>query len=646
MQKLPITLLLTLSCCLQSVAADAVYEADVCVYGGTAGGVTAGLAAARRGKSVIIVEPFRHLGGMHGGGIRIQQDCLYLKDIGGIARELHDADYALPGGGSANQWQARLMIKKKVEDAKIRFFTEHRLDGKEDVVKDGAAIRMIHLNHAPIMEEGVPPPKPTKRKAFSIKAKVFIDASYEGDLMAFSGCDYTFGRESKEEYGESLAGQGNLRHFDVDPYVVPGDPSSGVLPMIGTEAYKPGAASRYILTYNFRLKGMRDRKSDKEKGTPLKPLGREIDRKRYELVLRGLKKGSSGRVIGWPAWNYARTTMVSSGVPGRQADYPDGDWAQRGAVWRDWIDHVKTMNILCGIKHPVLPQGEYPDNGDFPDQLYIRMGRRLIGEYVVTQHDLMHQTVIDDSIGLAYYAVDIYPPRLIAHEGKVASEGELFVRVSPGPYQIPYRALTPKKGKCTNLIVPVCMSSSHIALSSIRMESSYVVMGEAAGVAASHAVESGKTVHDVDVKALLADLKDAGVVTAWNGKGYGPHFRKTWSSHAHWISHPEDYKKIPIRLDPSWDDYDPSAHRSGGVRVEAFDSVEDWNRKKPGHEWLFPFIDKNGDGNISKDEHQAFQDYKKKNKDWPNTVRARLMEKEEAKGAESNAPADADKPPR
>ncbi len=601
------------------------FEADICVYGGTAGGVTAGLAAARRGQSVIIVEPFRHLGGMHGGGIRIQQDCLYLMDIGGIARELHDADYALPGGGSANQWQARLMIRKKVEDAGIRFFTEHRLDSKEDVVKDGTAIRMIHLNYAPIMEEGVPAPQPTRRKAFSIKATVFIDASYEGDLMAFSGCDYSVGRESRDEYHESLAGQGHLRHFDVDPYVAEGDPSSGVLPMISTEAYQPGEASRYILTYNFRLKGMRDRESDEAGGTPLKPIAREIDRERYELVIRGLMKDAKSRVIGWPSWNHARTTMVSSGPPGRQADYPDGNWTQRSAVWRDWIDHVKTMNVLCGIKDPVLPEGEYPDNGDFPDQLYIRMGRRMIGEYVVTQHDLMHQTVVDDSIGLAYYAVDIYPPRLITHEGKVASEGELFVRVSPGPYQISYRALIPKKDNCTNLLVPVCMSSSHIAMASIRMESSYVVMGEAAGVAASHAVRSDRTVHDVDVKAILADMNNAGIVTQWNGKGYGPHSRKTWRANAiHWISHPEDYLKIPIRLDPSWEGYDPDA---SGVRVEAFSSVEDWNRKKPNYGWLFPFIDKNADGKISRSEHQAFQDYKQKDKAWPNTLKAKPLRK-------------------
>ncbi len=593
------------------------HEADVCVYGGTASGVTAALAAARRGQSVIIVEPFRHLGGMHGGGIRIQQDCLYLRDIGGIARELHDADYALAGGGSSNHWQARLMIRKKVEEAKIRFFTEHRLDSPEDVVKDGTTIRMIHLNHAPIMDEGVPPPTPKQRRAFSVRAKVFIDASYEGDLMAFAGCDYTVGREAKATYGECLAGQGRLRHFDVDPYVVPGDPSSGLLPMISPEPYEPGAASRYILTYNFRLHPLKFGKN--AEGTPLKPLGREVDRKRYELVIRGLKSKAGKKTIGWFHKNYARTTMVSSGPPGHQADYPDGDWAVRSRVWRDWIDHVKTMNILCGLKDAVLTKGEYPDNDDFPDQLYIRMSRRMVGEYVVTQHDLMHQTVVDDSIGLAYYAVDIYPPRLIAHEGKVASEGEVFVRVSPGPYPLSYRALLPKKEKCTNLIVPVCMSASHVAMASIRMESSYVVMGEAAGIAASHAVASRKAFHEIDVQALHKDMKEAGVVTVWDGTGYGPRSRRHWAANAlHWKNHPEDYKKIPIRLDPSWES---AVSDEGGVRVEGFSSVEEWNRKKPGYEWLFPHIDKNGDGRISRGEHQAFQDYKKKNKNWRNTLK-------------------------
>ncbi len=617
MKRLCTLSLVLLISCLQAANATEVYEADVCVYGGTASGVTAGLAAARRGQSVIIVEPFRHLGGMHGGGIRIQQDCLYPKDIGGIAKELHDADYALPGGGSANQWQARLMIRKKVEDAGIRFFTQYRLDSKEDVVKEGATIRMIHLNHAPIMAEGVPPAEPQQRKAISIRAKMFIDASYEGDLMAFSGSDYTTGREAKSEYNESLGGQRGLKYFDVDPYVVPGDPTSGVLPMITTEPYEPGEASKYMIAYNFRPRWT-------SKGTPLKPLGREVDREGYELAIRALEKhGKDKRYLGWLHQNYSRASMISSAPPARQLEYPDGDWATRGAIWRDWIDHAKTMCVLVGMNNPMLLSGEYPDNNDFPDQLYIRMGRRMIGEYVMTQHDLMHQTVIDDSIGLAFYKVDIYPPRLIAHDGKVASEGEIFIRVNPGPYQIAYRALILKKDQCDNLLVSVCMSASHVAMSSIRMESTYVVMGEAAGIAASHAIKSGKNVHEVGVQTIRADMSKTGVITEWDGTGYGPNSKGTNPKDVYWNRNPEDYKKIPIRLDPSWENYDPTAAGSGRILVQAFSSVEDWNRKKPGHQWLFPHIDKNADGKISLEEHQAFQNYKMKDKDWANTLKAK-----------------------
>ena len=621
MNRIAVIGVLLFGCCLQGAAAENVYEADVCVYGGTDSGICAGLAVRQRGLSVIMIEPFRHLGGIAGGGIRINQDCLYYKDIGGIAKELHDADRALGGSFSRNQWKSREMLKKKCEDAGITFFTEHRLDSRNDVVKNGTTIEKIYLNYAPVTDEGVPASEPKKRRAFAVEAKMFIDASYEGDLMAFSGSDYTTGREAKSKYNESLGGQRGLKYFAVDPYVVPGDPTSGVLPMITTEPYEPGEASEYMIAYNFRLQWTG------KGGTPIKPLGREVDRRKYALAIRALENhGEDKHYVSWPHENYARGSMISSGPPARQLDYPDGDWATRSAIWRDWIDHVKTMCILVGLDNPMLLSGEYPDNNDFPDQLYTRMGRRMVGEYVMTQQDLMHQTSIQDSIGLAYYAVDIYPPRLIAHDGKVASEGEVFMRVSPGPYQIPYRALIPKKEKCDNLLVSVCMSASHVAMASIRMESSYVVMGEAAGIAASHAVKSDRNVHEVDVEAIRSDMSKAGVVTEWDGTGYGPNAKKHWSSDAiYWKHNPEDYKKIPIRLDPSWENYDPTANGSGRVHVEAFPSVEEWNRKKPGYEWLFPFIDKNADGKISLDEHQAFQDYKQKDANWATTLKAKPL---------------------
>lgn len=549
------TLVILGLCTAVQIRAQNVLETDLCVYGGSASGVAAGLAAAKRGLGVIIVEPMRHLGGMHGGGIRLRRDCLYLKDIGGLARVLHDDDRVLPGDDMGRQWQARLLIRKRVEEAGIQYFTQYRLEDRQDVVKEGASIRQIHLSYAPIQEEGVPPAKPARRNALTIKAKMFIDASYEGDLMAFAGCSYTVGRESKEQYGESLGGQRNLKVFDIDPYVVAGDPSSGLLPMISPEPYEPGKASRHFMAYNFRPNGLRDDVNNDGLASPMKPLGRPVDSKRYELVIRALQKDP--KLIGWPEWNYARKSMVSGGIPGRQADYPDGDWAVRSAIWREWIDHLKTLNTLCGLKNPVLYKGEFPDNNDFPDQLYIRLGRRLVGGYVVTQHDLMHQTDIKDPVGLAYYYVDIYPTRLVAHEGRVASEGEMFVRVCPGPFPISYRALVPKPGECDNLLVPVCASASHVAMAAIRMESGYVVLGEAAGIAASHALKLGQPVQRVDFAPIRQDLKEAGVITHWDGTGYGPN--RKGQPEVYWLTHPEEYKTIPIRLDPSWASWRTSA---------------------------------------------------------------------------------------
>jgi hypothetical protein len=153
------------------------------------------------------------------------------------------------------------------------------------------------------------------------------------------------------------------------------------------------------------------------------------------------------------------------------------------------------------------------------------------------------------------------------------------------------------------------------------MESSYVVLGEAAGIAASHVVTSGGTVHKVNVDAIRADMKTSGVITEWDGTGYGPHSRRHWSAGAvYWLTNPEEYRK-PIRLDPDWEDYDPATAGFGPVPVQAFPSVEDWNQKKPGYEWLFPFIDENVDGRISLEEHRAFQDYKKTHPDWASTLK-------------------------
>jgi len=531
-----------------------VYQADVCVYGGTASGMMAAVAAAKGNKSVIVVEPSRWLGGFIGGGSRVLRDCAYPDEIGGLTRMMMQKDIELDGGPPLDTYADarslrmgfgphdgmplfRELFVELADENDVEVIYQHRLG---EVVIQERNIQEIRLDYAPPQHDGCPTPIVTQRNAIQIKAKVFIDASYESDLMAKAGVSYVIGRESRDKYNESLAGQRNLRVFDISPYLIADDPSSGLLPMIDSEPYEEGAASRHIIAYNFRILWQPD-----GEGVPLgEPT--YYNPEDYALIHRALK--INPELISWPHNNYDRRKLISSGIPGRQSDYPDAGWPERAKIWREWIDHYKIMHKLTASNAGLNP-GEYPDTNDFPHQFYTRIARRMVGEYVMTQHDLMLQTDIKNPIGLAYYMVDIYPPRLIATpDGKVASEGEIAVMVSPGPYQIPYGAITAQNKECKNLLVPVCISASHVALSSIRMEPTYMIMGEAAGIAAVRALEENVDVQKINQAVYKEALLNAGMVLGWNGTGYeGMHTEneQAYGNVSYWISNPEEYAKRP-----------------------------------------------------------------------------------------------------
>ena len=507
--------------------------ADVCVYGGTASGVMAAVAAKREGKSVIIVEPARALGGMIGGGIQVNQDTRHPGDIGGLTRLMMEKDIEIGGEPHENQPKFREALAELVKKHGITVLYHHRLG---TIAKTGTKIEKLFLDYAPVEPDGCPAAKTQKTGAFQVEAAVFIDASYEGDLMALARVPYAVGREGRSEFNESLAGQRNLKKFDLSPYVIPGDSKSGLLPMIDPEPFVEGGASRHIMAYNFRPRWVPAGQGAKV-GAPS-----HYDPANYELVLRALR--SHPEYVGWPSANYARGSLISGGIPGRQSDYPDGTWEVRSKIWREWIDHVKIMHQLTGSTQE-LKKGEYPDSvNDFPDQLYVRLGRRMRGEYVITQHDLMLQTDVEDSIGLGYGWVgwtDIYPTRIIATaDGKVATEGESNATITPGPYRISYRAMVPKAQSCTNLIVPVCASSTHIAMSSIRMEGTWMLMGESAGIAAAQSLNEKVAVQKIDQGKYRARLRQVGQILEWDGTGYGG------GASAWWNKHPEDYQRHPV----------------------------------------------------------------------------------------------------
>ena len=506
-------------------AADA-NTAEICVYGGTASGVMAAVTAAKQGRSVILVEPSRWLGGMTGGGLS-HVDWGREKAVGGTALSILSKNHDDP--------QYRQVFRDLVKKYRIRVIYEHRVSKAQ---KDGTHIRSITLDHAPPDALGCPVAAATKANAMTITAQVFIDCSYEGDLMARAGVSYTWGRESRDEYGESLAGvRPNLAVYDIDPHVMPGDAKSGLLPFIQDMKPQPeGSADRLTMGYGFRWKFSKD--ADR---LPMAP-PEHYDPKQFELYRRGFKnkagidvgrrmKGklgffeeAGGRIHSIGQGNLARALLAPTNY-GSNAAYPDGDYATRARIWKADQEFMRGMTHFLRTDDCVpdkfkqlatelgFQRGIFDDTHGWPHQLYVREARRMKSDYVVTQKDLEGATDPADSIGLASYGVDDWPYATYVHEGKVALYGGEFSMLylddqHEGIYKIPYRAITPKQNECTNLLVPVCVSASHIAMTSIRMEPVWMILGESAGVAASMAVTGNIPVQRIEYAPLRATLLD------------------------------------------------------------------------------------------------------------------------------------------
>jgi hypothetical protein len=366
--------------------------------------------------------------------------------------------------------------------------------------------------------------------------------------MAYSGVSYRVGKEGRDEYGESLAGVVVSQKFPgVDPYVEKGNPKSGLLLCISPDPIgKEGDASRFFMAYNFKL-AWEANPTEEFPGIPV-TAPKVKDNDIYELLRRYT---DAGYKITWPNENLSRAQLMTGGIPGLQAGYPDGDWTVRSKIWQGFVDHIRTLTDFTGKEFRLL-SGNNEDTNGWPGYLYIRGGRRMKGEYVMTQKDLQLQTEVPTPICMGYYMVDIYPNRMgVLEDGTLVTEGNVWEYVCPGPYQIPYGAIIPRKNEIQNLLVPLCMSASHIAYSSIRMEATYMLMGESAGIAAALALKSDKAVQDINRTELTTQLKKYGQILQWDGKGY-----RYWRYSAldnepknfpqRWTSHPEEYKKHPV----------------------------------------------------------------------------------------------------
>jgi len=486
-----------------------VHRADVVVYGGTPGGIAAAVAASREGRRVVLVEPTGHVGGMSTNGLNRDEAEHMARDatFGGLADRFFAAAAERSGAHPARKakvWQSHVaeqVFVEMLEQAGVDVVYRQRLDS---VDKRGA--RLTNLRTA---------------SGRSYRARVFVDASYEGDLLAAAGVRYVTGREARDAYDESLAG---VRYLDepirVSPYDADGRPLPGVMPGPPPE---PGSASPHPTPYNIRL----NLTTDPDNAVPIdKP--ERYDPTQHELLARCIQAGlftSVGQVIGRYGMpgnkveiNNRQHAVVSISLPGEQTPWAEATAEQRDAIHRAYRDY--THGLLWFLKtDPRVPQAmrddmarygfckdEWADNGHWPRQLYVREARRMRGAYVMTQRDVTTQRTKPDAIHLGSHFIDSHhATRYAVDEQSFVNEGRLWQRGEV--YQFPYRAITPKPSACDNLLVPVCVSATHVAFCSIRVEASWMMLGEAAGIAAALAVEHDSAVQQIDLADLQARLR-------------------------------------------------------------------------------------------------------------------------------------------
>lgn len=521
-------------------------EYDVVVYGGTSAGVIAAVQAKKMGKSVIVVGPDKHLGGLSSGGLGFT-DTGNKAVIGGLSRDFYHRvwkhydqaaawkqqkkeEYGNKGQGTPamdgenrTMWifephVSELVFESYVKEFQIPVERDEWLDRAKGVKKNGKRITSI-----------------TTLSGKTYEGKMFIDATYEGDLMAAAGVDFHVGREANSAYDEKWNGVqvGILHHRHhfgavkepISPYVVPGDPKSGVLPRVSTEPVgNYGEADKRVQAYCFRM----CLTNHEENRIPFaKPDG--YDPKQYELLLRVLNTGWGEMFEKFdPIPNHKTDTNnhgpFSFDNIGYNYDYPEASYERRKEIIKEHETYQKGLlyfvandprvpkNVQAEMQKWGLPKDEFKDNGNWSHQLYIREARRMVGAFVMTENELTKKKPTPDSVGMGSYTIDSHnTQRYITPEGYVQNEGDIGVSTK-GPYQIAYGSLVPKREQSENLLVPVAMSATHIAYGSIRMEPVFMILGESAATAASMALDAKQAVQDVPYAKLRENLLKQGQI--------------------------------------------------------------------------------------------------------------------------------------
>ncbi|MGB3851302.1 MAG: FAD-dependent oxidoreductase [Tunicatimonas sp.] len=519
------------------------YQADIIVYGGTAAAVTAAVQAKKMGKSVIMVSPDEHLGGLSAGGLGFT-DTGDKSVIGGLAREFYQRVYSHYQQAEAWPWQEQSEYGNTGQgtpaidgDQRTQWIFEPHV--AEQIFEDFVAENDIEVYRDEWLdrEDGVTMSDGRIASIETLSGNVyagtmFIDATYEGDLMAAAGVSYHVGREANSVYDEEWNGvqTGVLHHAhwfknDTSPYKVPGDPNSGLLPLVSSEdPGKYGSGDNKIQAYCFRM----CLSNHPDNRVPFaKPAN--YDPARYQLLARVYAQGWGETFNKFdPIPNRKTDTNnhgpVSTDYIGMNYDYPEASYEARKAIIKDHELYQKGLMYFIANDSSVpeavrqemqtwgLAKDEFTDNGHWPHQLYIREARRMIGEYVMTENDLLAKKETPDPVGMGSYTMDSHNvQRYVKPDGYVQNEGDIGVKV-PKPYTIAYQSLTPQRDECQNLLVPVCASSSHIAFGSIRMEPVFMILGQSAATAAALALENNLAVQDLDYQRLKKRLVDDGQV--------------------------------------------------------------------------------------------------------------------------------------
>ncbi|MFC1633864.1 FAD-dependent oxidoreductase [Planctomycetota bacterium] len=508
---------------------------DVVIYGGTSAAVAAAVQAKRMGKTVIIVCPEKHLGGLTAGGLG-WTDSGRKEAVGGVSREFYQRvkkhydksqawifqkpeEYSRYRPDDDAMWVfeprvAEQTFEQLVAEYQIPVHRDQWLKRNGGVKKNGSQIASI-----------------TMLSGKTYRGKVFIDATYEGDLMAGAGVSYHVGREGNDVYGETLNGvqtrNATSHQFEkpVDPYITPGDPDSGLLPRIHAgSAGKEGQGDHRVQAYNYR---MCLTKVPENRVTFPRP--DNYDPMEYELLARYLDKGWRAIFAKFDPAPNAKTDTNNHGAfstdnIGMNYDYPEATYERRQQILKEHQDYQKGLmwflaydpRVPVDVREKVsqwgLAKDEFMDNGHWPHQIYVREAKRMVGDFVMTELHLRKIKPTPKPVGMGSYNMDSHNvQRYVDANGHALNEGD--IQINPGgPYPISYEALVPKASECTNLLVPVCLSSSHIAYGSIRMEPVFMVLGQSAATAAALAIDNGIDVQNVDYTQLRARLLADGQV--------------------------------------------------------------------------------------------------------------------------------------